>query len=106
MIKDLIAKLKADAKAEAEQKGFCDKEMTKAIVNRDEANMIIEETTATTSKLSAEKAELTTDNEELSAAVAENMKALKEATEIRNKASATNSKTLADSEAGKEAVTF
>eukprot|EP00747_Dinoflagellata_sp_TGD_P143561 gnl/TRDRNA2_/TRDRNA2_176407_c1_seq2.p1 gnl/TRDRNA2_/TRDRNA2_176407_c1~~gnl/TRDRNA2_/TRDRNA2_176407_c1_seq2.p1 ORF type:complete len:693 (+),score=268.21 gnl/TRDRNA2_/TRDRNA2_176407_c1_seq2:88-2166(+) len=106
MIKDLIAKLKADAKAEAEQKGFCDKEMAKAIGNRDEANMIIEEKTATTSKLSAEKAELTTDNEELSAAIAENMKALKEATELRNKEKAANEKTLADSEAGKEAVTF
>eukprot|EP00747_Dinoflagellata_sp_TGD_P143569 gnl/TRDRNA2_/TRDRNA2_176407_c1_seq8.p1 gnl/TRDRNA2_/TRDRNA2_176407_c1~~gnl/TRDRNA2_/TRDRNA2_176407_c1_seq8.p1 ORF type:complete len:691 (+),score=270.46 gnl/TRDRNA2_/TRDRNA2_176407_c1_seq8:88-2160(+) len=106
MIKDLIAKLKADAKAEAEQKGFCDKEMAKAIGNRDEANMIIEEKTATTSKLSAEKAELTTDCEELAEAVAENMKALKEATEIRNKEKATNEKTLADSEAGKEAVTF
>eukprot|EP00747_Dinoflagellata_sp_TGD_P143559 gnl/TRDRNA2_/TRDRNA2_176407_c1_seq18.p1 gnl/TRDRNA2_/TRDRNA2_176407_c1~~gnl/TRDRNA2_/TRDRNA2_176407_c1_seq18.p1 ORF type:complete len:694 (+),score=264.58 gnl/TRDRNA2_/TRDRNA2_176407_c1_seq18:62-2143(+) len=106
MIKDLIAKLKADAKAEAEQKGFCDKEMAKAIGNRDEANMIIEEKTATTSKLSAEKAELTTDCEELAAGIAENMKALKEATDIRNKEKATNEKTLADSEAGKEAVTF
>eukprot|EP00747_Dinoflagellata_sp_TGD_P143564 gnl/TRDRNA2_/TRDRNA2_176407_c1_seq3.p1 gnl/TRDRNA2_/TRDRNA2_176407_c1~~gnl/TRDRNA2_/TRDRNA2_176407_c1_seq3.p1 ORF type:complete len:692 (+),score=270.15 gnl/TRDRNA2_/TRDRNA2_176407_c1_seq3:106-2181(+) len=106
MIKDMIAKLKADAKKEAESKGFCDREMAEAISNRDEANMIIEEKTATTSKLSAEKAELTTDCEELAEAVAENMKALKEATEIRNKEKATNEKTLADSEAGKEAVTF
>eukprot|EP00747_Dinoflagellata_sp_TGD_P143565 gnl/TRDRNA2_/TRDRNA2_176407_c1_seq4.p1 gnl/TRDRNA2_/TRDRNA2_176407_c1~~gnl/TRDRNA2_/TRDRNA2_176407_c1_seq4.p1 ORF type:complete len:694 (+),score=273.46 gnl/TRDRNA2_/TRDRNA2_176407_c1_seq4:106-2187(+) len=106
MIKDMIAKLKADAKKEAESKGFCDREMAEAISNRDEANMIIEEKTATTSKLSAEKAELTTDNEELSAAIAENMKALKEATELRNKEKAANEKTLADSEAGKEAVTF
>eukprot|EP00747_Dinoflagellata_sp_TGD_P143563 gnl/TRDRNA2_/TRDRNA2_176407_c1_seq21.p1 gnl/TRDRNA2_/TRDRNA2_176407_c1~~gnl/TRDRNA2_/TRDRNA2_176407_c1_seq21.p1 ORF type:complete len:692 (+),score=265.37 gnl/TRDRNA2_/TRDRNA2_176407_c1_seq21:88-2163(+) len=106
MIKDLIAKLKADAKAEAEQKGFCDKEMAKAIGNRDEANMIIEEKTAKTSKLNAEKAELTADNEQLSKEIAENMKALNEATEARNKEKSANDKTLADATAGKDAVTF
>jgi len=106
MIKDLIAKLKADAKAEAEQKGFCDKEMMKAITNRDEANMIIEEKTALTSKLTAEAAQLTSDNQGLSAEISENMKAVKEAQEVRSKENAANEKTLSDSTAGEEAVTL
>eukprot|EP00747_Dinoflagellata_sp_TGD_P143570 gnl/TRDRNA2_/TRDRNA2_176407_c1_seq9.p1 gnl/TRDRNA2_/TRDRNA2_176407_c1~~gnl/TRDRNA2_/TRDRNA2_176407_c1_seq9.p1 ORF type:complete len:693 (+),score=270.62 gnl/TRDRNA2_/TRDRNA2_176407_c1_seq9:106-2184(+) len=106
MIKDMIAKLKADAKKEAESKGFCDREMAEAISNRDEANMIIEEKTAKTSKLNAEKAELTADNEQLSKEIAENMKALNEATEARNKEKSANDKTLADATAGKDAVTF
>merc|ERR1719335_610454 len=36
MIKDLIAKLKADAAAEADQKAWCDEEMEKATSQRDE----------------------------------------------------------------------
>ena len=35
LIKDLIAKLKADAKSEATQKGNCDTGMAKAIAGRD-----------------------------------------------------------------------
>merc|ERR1719487_1630994 len=38
LIKDLIMKLEADAKAEAKQKSFCDKHMAEAINDRDEAN--------------------------------------------------------------------
>merc|ERR1719487_3237296 len=37
MIKDLIAKLKADAEAEQDQKGWCDQEMKKSTEARDEA---------------------------------------------------------------------
>merc|ERR1719217_1502010 len=33
MIKDMIAKLEADASAEASQKGWCDTEMTKALAH-------------------------------------------------------------------------
>merc|ERR1719440_609179 len=48
LIKDLIAKLEADAKAEAEQKGVCDTGMAKAINDRDEANANIEAANAKT----------------------------------------------------------
>jgi chromosome segregation ATPase len=106
LIKDLIAKLKADAEAEAESKGFCDKEMNKAVTARDEAKLTIEEKTADISKNEAEKAQLTQDISDLEAAIAANMKALKEATEQRNNEQADNEKTLADSDAGKEAVEF
>merc|ERR1719515_83461 len=36
MIKDLVAKLEADAEAEQTQKGWCDEEMEKATSKRDE----------------------------------------------------------------------
>merc|ERR1712050_760650 len=42
LIKDLIKKLKDDAKAEATQKGVCDTGMAKALAARDEANGKIE----------------------------------------------------------------
>eukprot|EP00747_Dinoflagellata_sp_TGD_P156888 gnl/TRDRNA2_/TRDRNA2_177696_c3_seq3.p1 gnl/TRDRNA2_/TRDRNA2_177696_c3~~gnl/TRDRNA2_/TRDRNA2_177696_c3_seq3.p1 ORF type:complete len:729 (+),score=267.17 gnl/TRDRNA2_/TRDRNA2_177696_c3_seq3:96-2189(+) len=106
MLKDLIAKLKADAEAEAEQKGFCDKGMMEATTSRDEAKMTIESKTADISKNEAEKAQLTEDISNLLKAIADNKKALNEATELRNKEHADNEKTLADADAGKEAVTF
>jgi chromosome segregation ATPase len=106
MLKDLIAKLKADAEAEAEQKGFCDKGMMEATTARDEAKMTIESKTADISKNEAEKAELLEDISNLQKAIAENKKAINEATELRNKEHSDNEKTLADADAGKEAVTF
>merc|ERR1719235_143199 len=106
MIKDLIAKLKADAEAEAEQKGFCDKEMSKATTSRDEAKMTIEDKTADISKNEAEKAQLIEDITALTKAIAENKKALNEATQLRDSEKSDNEKTLADADAGKEAVTF
>merc|ERR1719473_2089257 len=98
LIKDLIAKLKADAKAEAEQKGFCDKGMLEATTARDEAKMTIEEKTADISENEAEKAELTSEINALQKAIAENKKALNEATELRDKERSENEKTLADAE--------
>merc|ERR1719327_2357125 len=106
MLKDLIAKLKADAEAEAEQKGFCDKSMMEATTARDEAKMTIEDKTADISKNEAEKAQLLEDISNLQKAIAENKKALNEATELRNKEKTDNEKTLEDAAAGKEAVTF
>merc|ERR1719473_1411847 len=106
LIKDLIAKLKADAEAEAESKGFCDKEMLAATTARDEAKMTIESKTADISKNEAEKAQLTQDVSDLEKAISENKKALNEATELRNKENADNEKTLTDAAAGKEAVEF
>ena len=42
--KDLLTKLKADAKSEASTKNFCDVEMKKATDNRDKAADNIEDT--------------------------------------------------------------
>merc|ERR1719213_1273126 len=80
--------------------------MEKAITARDEAKMTIEEKTADISKDTAEKAQLTEDVNNLQKSIAENMKALNEATELRDKEKADNENTLSMSDAGKEAVEF
>jgi outer membrane murein-binding lipoprotein Lpp len=55
LIKDLLAKLKGDAAAEAETKGLCDKDMKKALGDRDEATGKIEAASAKISTLTAAK---------------------------------------------------
>merc|ERR1719478_707547 len=58
LIKDIIATLEAQAKAEAETKSFCDKEMKAAVDKRDEMNAELEKLASETSAAEAEKAEL------------------------------------------------
>merc|ERR1712050_78001 len=83
LIKDLIQKLKDDAKAEATQKGICDKGMKKALSERDEANGKIEVANGKITTLKAKKAALEEEIEELEHQIAELQKALLEATELR-----------------------
>jgi predicted nucleic acid-binding Zn-ribbon protein len=104
IIKDLIEKLEADAEAEATQKGFCDENMAAALQDRDTSNAQIEEAMATISKLEAEKAELQTEIEDLKKAIANNLKALNEATELRNAEKAENQATVETATEGKNAV--
>merc|ERR1719443_577617 len=104
IIKDLIAKLEADAEAEAEQKSFCDEEMEKALTARDDAIGKIEEQTANIDEAESKIAKLTEEIDTLSKEIADLCKALFEATELRAKEKAENEKTIADSEAGLEAV--
>jgi len=104
IIKDLIAKLEADAESEATQKSFCDTNMAAALEDRDTANAQIEEAMATISKLSAEKASLEQDIEDLKKAIADNLKALNEATELRNAEKAENQATIETANEGKTAV--
>merc|ERR1712118_453737 len=104
LIKDLIAKLKADAEAEQTQKDFCDEEMKKAIEGRDEAIGKVEEHSAMIDKLKSEIAELVEEIEVLGNEIAALRKGLFEATELRAEEKADNKKTIGDSEAGLEAV--
>merc|ERR1719498_868183 len=78
MIKDLITKLMEEANQEAEHKGWCDQEMS-------------------TNQLTMEINELTN-------AVAENDKAVAEATELRETEKAKNAETIADAKKAQEAV--
>merc|ERR550514_398042 len=75
IIKDLIAKLEADAEAEAETKSFCDKEMKSAMEMRDNANADLEKTVAAISSKETQKALLEEDIMELAAGIAELQKA-------------------------------
>merc|ERR1719262_124542 len=67
MIKDMIAKLEADADAEQDQKGWCDEEMTKAMAQRDENIAGIEGDTAVITKSESTIAKL---QEEMTKAMA------------------------------------
>jgi len=104
LIKDLIAKLKADAKSEATQKGVCDKGMAKAISDRDEANAKIEVANAKITTLTAKKNSLEDEIDTLNGQIAELKKALLEATELRADDKATLAKQMEMSEAGADSV--
>merc|ERR1719326_2299410 len=104
LIKDLIAKLEADAKAEATQKGLCDTGMKKAINDRDEANAKIEAANAAITTQTAKKNAREDEIDTLNGNIAELKKALLEATELRNEEKAENEKTMDMSEAGGDAV--
>merc|ERR1719399_967267 len=104
LIKDLIAKLKSDAKAEAEQKGICDTGMMKAVNKRDKANSQIEVANAKITTLTAKKNSLEDEIDTLNGQVAELKKALVEATELRAEDKAENEKTIAMTDEGADAV--
>merc|ERR1719181_2248141 len=105
MIKDLIAKLEADASAEADQKAWCDEEMEKSTSKRDENIGAMEGDLASKSTAEAKIAKLEEEIATLMSEVAELTKALNEATELRGQEKAENTKTLADATAGLAGVT-
>merc|ERR1719258_142353 len=80
MIEDLITRLEDEAAAEASQKEWCDKEMSETLAARDAAQREIE----------AENADLQT--------------AINKETALREKDQANNNQTLAEAQAGLEAV--
>merc|ERR1719181_2167216 len=98
MIKDLVAKLEADASAEADQKAWCDEEMEKSTSKRDENIGAMEGDLAAKSTAEAKIATLISE-------VAELRKALSEATTLRGQEKKENLKTLADATAGLAGVT-
>jgi len=105
MIKDLVAKLEADASAEADQKAWCDEEMEKSTSKRDENIGAMEGDLASKSSAEAKIAKLEEEIATLMSEVAELTKALNEATELRGAEKAENTKTLADANAGLAGVT-
>merc|ERR1719468_234837 len=104
LIKDLIKRLEDDASSEEDQKSFCDKKMAAALANRDKANSQIEVAVSQITKLNHEKAALEADIQGLEQAIADNLKALNEATELREAEKAENEATLETAEEGKTAV--
>merc|ERR1719421_2238548 len=100
MIKDMIAKLEADAAAEGDQKAWCDSEMEKATSQRDENIGAMEGDLAEKTSAEAKIAKLKEEIQQLLNEIAELNKALNEATQLRGKENAENTKTLADANAG------
>merc|ERR1719324_2324720 len=102
---DLVAKLEADAAAEADQKAWCDEEMEKSTSKRDENIGAMEGDLAAKSTAEAKIAKLEEEIATLMSEVAELTKALNEATQLRGEEKAENTKTLADATAGLAGVT-
>merc|ERR1719316_1507037 len=105
MIKDMIAKLEADAASEADQKGWCDQEMKKATEARDEAIASMEGDLAAKTSAEATITRLTEEIQDLMTEIAELTKSLNEATQLRALESKDNLKTTADATAGLAGVT-
>jgi len=104
MIKDLIAKLEADAEAEATTKSFCDEEMKKSIEKRDAAIAGKEETSATIDQKKTEIADLVAEIDDLANQLAELRKGLFEAEQLREKERLENEETLAQAKEGKASI--
>jgi len=104
LIKDLMAKLKEDADAEATTKSFCDTSMAESIEQRDKAQAKVEKLTTKTSKLTAEEDTLTNEVATLSTQMADLKKALNEATELRADERKNNEQTIENAEEGKAGV--
>merc|ERR1719265_1189432 len=85
MIKGLIERLEEEAAAEAGKKAYCDKEYKDNKVKKDTKTSEVSGLTATKEKLEGEIASLAKDLEDLAAAQSALAKAMKEATEIRDK---------------------
>jgi chromosome segregation ATPase len=105
MIKDLVAKLEADASAEADQKAWCDSEMEKSTSKRDENIGAMEGDLAAKTSAEAKIAKLEEDISTLMQEVADLTKSLNEATELRGQEKAENTKTTAEATAGLAGVT-
>merc|ERR1719324_837465 len=100
MIKDMITKLEADAAAEGDQKAWCDSEMEKATSKRDENIGAMEGDLAAKTKAESNIAKLEEEIQELLNEISELNKSLNEATQLRGKEQAENTKTLADANGG------
>jgi uncharacterized coiled-coil DUF342 family protein len=106
IIKDLVAKLAAQAEAEKTQKSFCDEQMKKTIAARDEEQGKLEGIEADITEKTAERKQLKMEIAELAEEIASAMKALSEATELRVDEKADNDQTVKEAGAGKEQVEF
>merc|ERR1719262_1493526 len=100
MIKDLVAKLEADAAAEADQKAWCDDEMEKATSSSDENIGAMEGDLASKTSAEAKITKLKEEIQDLMEEIAELTKGLNEATQLRSTEKLDNQKTLADANAG------
>merc|ERR1719408_361054 len=104
MIKDMIAKMTAEAGEEADHKEFCDGELQTNKQTRDSKTSDVNSLTATKERLEATIAKLTEERASLADAVAELDAAMSEATAIRQKESNENTEAIKDAKAAQEAV--
>jgi len=104
IIKDLIARLEADALSEQTTKSYCDGEMQTVIGNRDSSIAEVEEQSSIIATKKAEKAAFLREVAELSQEIAELHKGLQERTELRRLEKAENEQTISEADAGQQSV--
>jgi len=104
LIEELITRLMTEANAEAEHKGWCDKEMGTNAHTRKEKSAAVETLTAQIDELKADNAKLTEEIKELVFTVAELDAAVAKATTIRKQEKEKNTETIADSKEAQTAV--
>jgi len=104
MIKDLIVKLMEEAAEEAEQKGWCDTELSTNEQTRKEKTEGVEALHAEIDELQASIAKLTEEITEPTAAVAALDEAVATATAIRKEEKAKNAETIKDAQEAQAAV--
>merc|ERR1719191_640677 len=104
MIKDLIVKLMEEANAEAEQKGFCDKELATNEHTRKEKSEAVVMLHAEIDELTASVAALAEQITELTKAVADLDAAVAKATAERNSEKEKNTVTVKDAQGAQTAV--
>lgn len=104
MIKDLVAKLKEEAAAEAEHKQWCDEQLHDNKIKREKKTSKVNKLTANIEGLTEDIDTMAQKIATLSKEQAELTKAMSEATAQRTKEKATNTDTMNDAKAGEEAT--
>jgi len=104
MIKDLVAKLKEEAAAEADHKAWCDEQLKTNKLKREKKTSMVEKLTAEIESMTESIASMGEKIATLAKEQADLQKAMSEATAQRTKEKATNTDTMADATAGEEAT--
>jgi DNA repair exonuclease SbcCD ATPase subunit len=104
LIDDMITRLLEEANAEAEQKGFCDKELGTNKITRDKLTSEIDELDAAIEEGKAFILKLTEDIATLTKEIAELDAAVEEATALREEEKAKNALTIKEAKEAQDAV--
>merc|ERR1719399_2582236 len=104
MIKDLVEKLKEEAKAEAEHKAWCDEQLHDNKIKREKKTAKVKKLTASIEALTEDIASMGKKIQTLKEEQAELTLAMSKATTVRGKEKATNTDTMKDAAAGEAAT--
>lgn len=104
MIQDMITRLLAEANAEAEEKAWCDEELTANKLTRDEKTSRVEKLFAQKDELNAEIALLSKEIVTLTKEVSRIDKDVADASKIRAEEKATNTQTIKEAKAAQDAI--
>jgi len=104
LIEDMITRLLEEANEEAEQKGFCDKELGTNKITRNKLQSEIDELSADIDEGTASIAQLTEDIASLSQEIANLDSAMKEATDMRTAEHTKNQATIKDAVDAQQAI--